>query len=72
MNAKYEIRVIRQHGNCTHQLFVYTGATHPVPADRIEYADESYLVNGVRHVLKSGRDGSGTWYTLDYVEVKVY
>lgn len=70
--AKYEIRVIRERGVYTDQLFSYVGATHPQPADRVDYEDESYLVNGVRHVLRSGRDSSGTWYTLDYVEVRVY
>ena len=70
--SKYEIRVIRERANCDDHLFTYTGATHPVCADRVEFADESYLVNGVRHVLKSSRDGGGTYYSLDYVEVKVY
>lgn len=68
MSTQYEVRVIRERGNCTDHLFVYSGSTHPQPADRVEFADCSYLVNGVRHVLKLDRDG----YSLDYVEVKVY
>lgn len=72
MHGNYQIRVVRERGNCTDHLFTYSGATHPVCADRIEYECESYLVNGVRHVLKSGRNGFDTYYSLDYVEVKVY
>lgn len=72
MHGKYLIKVIRERGNCTDHLYEYAGATHPVCGDRVEFADESLLVNGIRHVLKSARDGSGTYYSLDYVEVKVY
>ena len=68
MSTEYEIRVIRERGNCTDHLFTYTGATHPVCSDSVEFECESFLVNAVRHVLKLSFDG----YSLDYVEVKVY
>lgn len=72
MHGKYLIKVIREQGNRTDHLYEYAGATHPVCGDRVKFADESLLVNAVCHVLKSALDGSGTYYSLGYVEVKVY
>lgn len=69
MSSRYVIHVIQERGNSHSTLFVYTAETHPQPADRVVYSDESYLVNGVRHVLR--RDAYGN-HKLDYVEVRVY
>lgn len=68
MHGNYHIKVMR--GDLL--LYEYSAPTHPTEGQRVEYADESLLVNGVHHVLKCGRNGFDTYYSLDYVELRVY
>lgn len=77
MHGNYRILVVRDRPKLhtaldTNILYEYSAPTHPQEGQRIAFGDESLLVNGVRHVLKSGRNGFDTYHTLDYVEVKVY
>lgn len=73
MSNTYKIHVVKKRGDSEDLLFTYTGETHPHLDHRIDYGNESYLVNGVRHVLGFGPDSCGHLScSLDFVEVVVY
>lgn len=68
MHGNYPIKVVRGD----QFLFNYVAPCHPVEGQTINVDEYEYLVNGVSHVLKWARNGSARYYTIDYVEVKVY
>lgn len=68
MRGNYHVKVMR--GDVL--IYEYSAPTHPTEGQRVEFSDESLLVNGVHHVLKSYYNGRAVYVALDYVEVKVY
>ena len=69
MHGIYKIKVKLVHNDAP--VVEYTGCAHPKEGEYITIDDKCAVVLSVEHHLRSGRDGSGVWHSLDYVEISV-
>lgn len=69
MHGIYKIKVKHAHNH--EPVVEYTGCAHPKEGERIIVNGERAVVLSVEHHIRSGRDGSGVWHSLDYVEISV-
>lgn len=65
----YKIKVVRVSNG--EELYTYTGCAHPQVGERLYIEGKPFSISAINHHVKSGRDGGGTYYGLDYVEVMV-
>jgi len=69
MHGIYKIKVKLAHNHAP--VVEYTGCAHPKEGEYITIDDKRAVVMSVEHHIRSGRDGSGVWHSLDYVEISV-
>lgn len=69
MHGIYKIKVSLVHND--EPVLEYTGCTHPKEGEYITLDGKRAVVLSVEHHTRSGRDGSGVWHSLDYVEISV-